>query len=90
MFLFVQQKHLCMNYSLLFLKFPGYYGMNWDAFRDCINDNEQSNYPNTIIIIGIDYLKQKMPDDANTLIELLDELQSRNNAKKVYYKDIKE
>lgn len=70
------------------LKFPGYYGMNWDAFRDCINDSEQSNYPDTITIIGIDYLKQKMPNDANILIELLDELQSRNNAKKVYYKYI--
>lgn len=36
------------------LEFPNYYGKNWDAFDECINDDEASNPPGKLIIIGWD------------------------------------
>ena len=36
------------------LEFPDYYGNNWDAFEECINDDSASNPPEILIIKGWD------------------------------------
>ena len=54
--------------------FPDFYGMNWDAFRDCVLDPELSNLPMSICIKGINILKQKLPQDAQIFVECLSEL----------------
>jgi hypothetical protein len=36
------------------LCFPDYYGKNWDAFDECINDDDASNPPERLIILGWD------------------------------------
>ena len=36
------------------LEFPSYYGNNWDAFDECINDDDASNPPERLIIHGWD------------------------------------
>jgi len=35
-------------------EFPDYYGKNWDAFDECLNDDEISNPPERLIIEGWD------------------------------------
>jgi ribonuclease inhibitor len=35
------------------LRFPDYYGKDWDAFWDCVRDPEQSDVPRGVVIKGI-------------------------------------
>lgn len=55
------------------IKFPDYYGMNWDAFWDCIRDSEQSSVPCEIEIIGMRYLRNSIPKDAQIFDQTLGE-----------------
>jgi len=55
------------------LKFPDYYGMNWDAFWDCIRDPEQSTVPCVIEIIGIKSLRISIPKDSKIFEQTLEE-----------------
>lgn len=57
------------------LNFPGYYGMNWDAFDECIRD---TTLPKTIIITHFDQLKKQLPRDAELLKECLQDFQKEN------------
>ena len=52
-------------------QFPSYYGKNWDAFNDCINDPEQSRMPKSVVILGLDALEAKLPLEARHLRECL-------------------
>ncbi len=36
------------------LSFPDYYGKNWDAFNECFNDDDASNPPERLLILGWD------------------------------------
>ena len=50
------------------LKFPSYFGMNWDAFEESINDLEwcpASGY--VIILSSFEAFSQKSPDDFKTV-----------------------
>jgi ribonuclease inhibitor len=56
------------------LGFPGYYGMNWDAFWDCVRDFEQSAMPRHLILNGMSHLDERLPDDARKLRGIISDL----------------
>ena len=53
------------------LDFPDYYGCNWDAFWDCLND--MYGDPTYIKIIGIEVIERKFGDAADKMIGILKE-----------------
>lgn len=55
-------------------KLPEWYGMNWDAFNDII---DLSNIKE-IKFINFMFMKEKIPDDANTFLKLLIKNNDRN------------
>jgi ribonuclease inhibitor len=54
------------------LRFPGYYGCNWDAFWDCVRDPEQSRLPDVLRIRGWNPMNRRfhLRHDARMLREL--------------------
>jgi len=56
--------------------FPGWYGMNWNAFHDSLNDPEQSELARLIKVRGWDKLAQKLPQDAAYLKDDLEQLKN--------------
>jgi len=48
------------------LRFPGYYGNNWDAFDECISDSEV-DLPALVRVRGITALSRVLPRDAELL-----------------------
>ena len=59
------------------LGFPGYYGMNWDAFWDCVCHAEQSSMPRRLILKGMSHLEAKLPEDARKLRDIVKDLKQR-------------
>jgi ribonuclease inhibitor len=57
------------------LRFPDYYGKNWDAFWDCITDPDQSDMPRRLIVSGFNMLQQRLPREAELLRRCLIERQ---------------
>ena len=57
---------ICEIHALLASAFelPDYYGKNWDAFDECINDDEVSNPPARLIIRGWDFFVREHLSDA--------------------------
>ena len=51
------------------LNFPDYYGCNWDAFWDCLND--MCGDPIHIEIFGLDVIERKFGDAAEKMVEIL-------------------
>ena len=51
------------------LDFPDYYGCNWSAFWDCLS--EMLTMPLYIKIIGMDIVREKFGDHADTMIRIL-------------------
>ena len=49
------------------LGFPGYYGCNWDAFWDCIRDDDQSAMPVILRVRGLADLRREVPESARQL-----------------------
>jgi RNAse (barnase) inhibitor barstar len=45
--------------------FPDYYGRNWDAFDECIDDIEQ---PASVEVLGFDDFRFRLPREAKLLI----------------------
>jgi ribonuclease inhibitor len=56
--------------------FPSYYGRNWDAFWDCIQ--EVKTGPWEIAIKGWEQLQTRLPHDARMLGEILADLQFKS------------
>ncbi|KRF13619.1 barstar family protein [Paenibacillus sp. Soil787] len=54
------------------LQFPDFYGMNWNAFWDGITGLIEM--PKSLRFIGWNNLKTNLPDDAQIMQELLDDL----------------
>jgi RNAse (barnase) inhibitor barstar len=59
------------EYLSKMLSFPEYYGRNFDAFWDCIRDDEQSIMPKTLIVNGLSELASHLPQEAKLLKQLL-------------------
>lgn len=54
------------------LQFPSYFGHNWDAFEDCLNDLEWLNARRTVAIVTqADALLPGSPKDFATLMTIL-------------------
>ena len=51
------------------LEFPDYYGCNWDAFWDCLNDMYGDSIH--IEILGIEVIERKFGDAAEKMIGIL-------------------
>ena len=54
-------------------EFPDYYGKNWDAFYECVNDDEASNPPVTLIIKGWDHFVREHLKDAKLFWSCIEE-----------------
>jgi len=61
------------------LRFPGYYGRNWDAFWDCITDPDQSTMPDVLRVNGWERLAKRLPRDAALMRECLADLPSKRS-----------
>ena len=61
------------NHIFKILEFPDYYGMNWDAFDECIRD---ISIPKKIIITHFEELQRNVPRGARLLKECLSDLAS--------------
>lgn len=55
------------------LEFPDYYGKNWDAFDECINDDEASNPPVKLIVKGWDHFIREHINDAKLFWSCIEE-----------------
>ena len=64
--------------------FPDYYGKNWDAFDECINDLDKA--PQKIIIKGFGTLEDKLPREAILLIDCLHDYQQTEDGQGVKVK----
>jgi len=54
------------------LGFPGYYGMNWDAFNDCFGEWDSAPLPDVLRIVGGSLLATRLPREAKLLRECLE------------------
>ena len=53
------------------LGFPNWYGHNWDAFMDCISDQQLSHLPQSLRISGMSSLAAVMPREAELFQQCL-------------------
>lgn len=67
------------------LKFPTYYGSNFNAFWDCITDEAQSTMPKKLIIKGVATLHNSLPIECNKLVECLDDYQEEYPEREVIF-----
>ncbi|MEB3749710.1 hypothetical protein EP10_000549 [Geobacillus icigianus] len=51
------------------LDLPDFYGMNWDAFWDAITGLVE--LPEILIFEGWDHIERKLPEDSQTLMNIL-------------------
>jgi hypothetical protein len=68
------------------LGFPDYYGMNWNAFDECISDPDQSAMPRVLIVKGLEALKRRFPRDAECFRQCLED-QLRTHAFEVVFEE---
>lgn len=68
------------------LNFPGYYGFNFDAFWDCITDDEQSEMPKILVVEGLGALKKYLPELHNVFLECLQDYEKEFPDRKVLYR----
>jgi len=64
------KEELLYDYSIK-LKFPSYFGFNWDAFKDCLSDLE--NIAQNTVIIYHQELPMLKESDLITYLEILNE-----------------
>lgn len=61
------------------LEFPDYYGHNWDAFEECLNDDSACNPPEILIVRGWDTYIKNHENEAKQFWSCIDQ---RGNTKK--------
>ena len=61
------------------LDWPEYYGCNWDAFWDCLTD--MVGRPIHIEILGLDIIEQKFGEEAQKMVDILEEFKHYHNDK---------
>jgi len=67
------------------LNFPGYYGYNFDAFWDCITDEEQPSMPKVLRIEGLAALEKYLPGEFSKLMGCLNDYEKEYPDRKVLY-----
>ena len=67
------------------LNFPGYYGYNFDAFWDCITDEEQSRMPGHLVVEGLAELKRLLPQQHSMFVSCLKDYERKFPNRKVTY-----
>jgi len=55
------------------LRFPDYYGRNWDAFDECFGDPDAGPQPQSVRIVGWLALARRLPRDADLLRRCIDD-----------------
>lgn len=55
--------------------FPDYYGMNWDAFDECIRD---VSAPAKVVVSGIESLHRKLPREAELFLKCLQDFSAQS------------
>lgn len=58
------------------LDFPDFYGMNWDSFWDAITGLIEM--PKKLILIGWKNVEKTIPNDANSMADLLNKLNEKH------------
>lgn len=69
----IRTKIELMDLLGIFFELPNWWGRNWDAFNDCIQERETSGLPSQIQIIGLEDFRKNLPEDAHILEEILAE-----------------
>lgn len=69
----IEGKHQFLNHAALALRFPEYFGDNWDAFEDCLTDfswldDEVKGY--VILVDHLDAFDQHHHSQLDTAIEI--------------------
>lgn len=67
-------KHAVLERFAEALRFPSWFGRNWDALYDCLVDLSWLETPgHAVIVRGFADLRTRVPDDAEIVREILDE-----------------
>ena len=73
-------KYLEEIHTVLKKKFglPEYYGKNWDALWDCLDDRFDDNKNYTIKIYGYGQLEKALRDHCSAMIEVFDDVHNEH------------
>jgi len=67
----IARKEQLLNHVATALRFPGYFGDNWDALEECLADMEWIDAPGYVIYYDhIDVLLAAHPDQFATFVEI--------------------
>ena len=67
----IARKEQLLNHVATALRFPGYFGDNWDALEECLTDMEWVDAPGYVIYYDhIDGLLAAHPDQFSTFVEI--------------------
>ncbi len=67
----IARKEQLLNHVATALRFPDYFGGNWDAMEECLTDMEWVDAPGYLIYYDhIDGLAQGHPDQLETFVEI--------------------
>lgn len=72
----VEELHQLLKYKL---KFPSFYGMNWDAFWDAITG--LTEMPDELEIIGLEIFSKNFQRDSQIFIECLNDYNKQPDLK---------
>ena len=67
----IARKEQLLNHVATALRFPSYFGGNWDALEECLADMEWVDAPGYVIYYDhIDALANEHPDQLQTFVEI--------------------
>ena len=76
------KKELHEQFKIKF-NFPDYYGMNWDAFWDCLT--EKNNLPSKLIMKNFNNLKLILPKETRVFEKIIKDFMEENSNFKVEF-----
>lgn len=68
------------------LNLPGYYGFNFDALDECINDEDLNIMPDNLIIEGLSALNNYLPEEYKKLISCFKDYEAENQNRTIIYR----
>ena len=69
------------------LNFPGYYGFNFDAFWDCVRDDEQSSMPGTLLLEGLSDFAKNLPGEHQKFMRCMSDYEREFRDRLVVYRN---